>query len=120
MRTQLSSIVRRLIPGLLAIALNAFADESPSAAEGTPADAPPTVQYVPAGAAPADAALLVRVNVTSPEKVAAVNLHYRRLGEHDWRSARFQRSDRGDYVAQLPAAEMAPGVMEYWIGSASR
>jgi hypothetical protein len=97
----------------LALSGAALADKLPK--EDVEA-AGPRVLHVPVAWAAADEPLEVAVEVTQPHLVARITLHYRRQGEKDYHSVHFARSVQG-WQATVPAADLAPGTVEYYIGS---
>ena len=76
----------------------------------------PAVHHDPVAWAEADAELIVRAQIVSAHRLGSVVLHYRHPGEMDYRSAPFGRTGEG-WAAHVPAAEMIPGVLEYFIAS---
>ena len=61
----------------------------------------------------------MRAEVTAAERLATIVLHYRHAGESQYRAAPFARSGdpAGGWTAVIPAAEMSPGVIEYYLAS---
>jgi hypothetical protein len=104
----------------LRTAVVAFALSGAALADKLPKEdvesAGPRVLHVPVAWAAADEPLEVAVEVTQPHLVARITLHYRRQGEKDFHSAHFARSVQG-WQATVPAADLAPGTVEYYIGS---
>lgn len=75
----------------------------------------PRIAHVPVASAPADVDLRVTAEITAADRMAEATLHYRRRGEAGWHLAPLQRSARADWEALIPASEMAPGIIEYWL-----
>ena len=91
---------------------------APAAALAAPAPAPPpraTVLHVPVSAtAPHAAVSLVAVidaAAAEPDLVA----RFRRIGAAAWRDVPFERSSAGGWYAIIPAADVVPPGLEYYI-----
>ncbi|MSP59491.1 MAG: hypothetical protein EXR72_03955 [Myxococcales bacterium] len=92
---------------------------TPTAAEDPPPameSGAPAVHHMPVASASADTDLFVTAEVQAAHAFADITLHYRRRGESSFRAAPFRRAVKG-FVAAVPAAELAPGVLEYYIAT---
>lgn len=79
-------------------------------------EAEPRVSHVPIAWAAADEPLEMSVEVKQAHLLARITLHYRRSGETAFHDLAFARAAEG-YAVTVPAADLAPGAMEYYIGS---
>jgi hypothetical protein len=89
---------------------------APAARAQQPADAAPRVRHVP----PAEAALAEPLRLTADVergwKLDALDLHWRRAGA-GWSTVPFGKAEQGGWAAVVPAGEVLPPAIEYFITS---
>jgi hypothetical protein len=87
-----------------------------SMARAEPADAPPRLRHVPPAEVALGEALRVTVEVERGWKLEALDLHWRRPGS-TWNTTPFGKTEAGGWAAVVPAAEVTPPTVEYFITS---
>jgi hypothetical protein len=99
------------------------AEPSPAQAEpGATGEAgrPPTVFHVPLSSHEADELLEVTATVAEAWQLQQLDLAYRRLDREGWLRVPFQQTTTGDFVAVIPALDVAAPAIEYYIESLDR
>lgn len=77
----------------------------------------PLLVHVPVHQAAEAEDLPIVVGSTDFDDMGMVELYYRRVGEQTWSSLGFERRDDGDYQATIPADEVLPPGVEYYIAA---
>ena len=98
---------------LLALAL-AVAVAVPAGA-GVAHAGQPGIHHVPPIEAAGGEPLLLEVTADSALLVANVELRWRTVGDKDWHSTRLQLTPKGAWVATLPASDVRPPGVEYFL-----
>ena len=80
------------------------------------ADAPPLVRHLPPAEVPAGEPLRIEALVERGWKLDALDLHWRSAGG-PWTRTRFGKAADGAWAAIVPAADVAPPAIEYFITS---
>ena len=106
-------------PGLAAPAPvpTPVSEPAPEPASATESRPTPSVDHVPVASTPADEPLLLKAHVVSADLLAELVVRYRRAGTLEWRTVRFQRASNAEWSAEIPAADLTEGVVEYYVAS---
>jgi hypothetical protein len=92
----------------------------PAAEEPSQAGPQPTLFHVPPSSANADEPLEVTATVGEAWQVRTVELVYRRLDRDGWMRVPFRQVSTGDFVAVVPASDVAAPAIEYYVESLDR
>jgi len=77
----------------------------------------PVLVHVPVHEAEEAEDLTILVGSPNFDEMGMVELYYRSIGDESWKSLGFSRRDDGDYQAVIPADEIRPPGVEYYIAS---
>jgi hypothetical protein len=95
---------------------------SPPAESGATGEATrqPTVFHVPPSSHEADELLEITATVAEAWQLEQLDVVYRRLDREGWMRVPFQQTTTGDFVAVIPALDVAAPAIEYYIESLDR
>jgi hypothetical protein len=80
----------------------------------------PKILHVPAPEAPVSKAMILSAKIVAAWHFAKATVYYRRVGTREYKAATLERSSTGGYAATIPAKEVAPPGVEYYIASKDR
>jgi hypothetical protein len=77
----------------------------------------PKIYHLPASEAPVSESLIVKAKIMAAWHFARAEVFYRRSGSQAYKSTTLERSSTGGYAATIPAREVEPPGVEYYIVS---
>lgn len=80
----------------------------------------PKIFHLPAPEAPVSKSLILRAKIVAAWHFSRAMVNYRRVGTREYKSATLERSSTGGYAATIPASDVAPPGIEYYIVSKDR
>lgn len=80
----------------------------------------PKVLHVPAPEAPVSKAMILSAKIVAAWHFAKATVYYRRVGTREYKAATLERSSTGGYAATIPANQVNPPGVEYYIASKDR
>jgi hypothetical protein len=80
----------------------------------------PKIFHMPAPEAPVSKAMILNAKIVAAWHFAEATVYYRRAGTREYKAATLERSSTGGYAATIPAKEVAPPGVEYYIASKDR
>lgn len=80
----------------------------------------PKIYHMPTPEAPVSKTLILRAKIVAAWHFARAAVYYRRVGSREYKSATIERSSTGGHAATIPASEVAPPGVEYYIASKDR